>query len=389
MSTINFNDERNGVVVDESIAERACSAIIEQVQVEEIVESQKEPIDYSQETAAGESQPRDASPANDNIPVVVAAVASDKPPQDGDHLDGGNHRAGGDEGQNSQDRRETDESGEPPIKKRKMEFKKDLPSTSSLITLKTQRLWNFKINHKRSIYHDTEALEIQKMRIGAQLQYVGPIRVSQLQWMKIAHRYILESIPDVTVGEDIKFPLGDDLFVAISEYEGMKVVHIRYYYTLDNGQSYMASKNGISIAAHKYNELAQNIFNFDLDGKEEMLKKKLLVGQIVQNNIRKRLTEIERERGLPTGISTAEFFLKRHLKGVLVDMERDMNDVYQMYDKVARYIDYPQISGRVVVCHFYNDEMKNDIIHLLDVNEDYHSGNQMIIECIEDRENAA
>ena len=287
---------------------------------------------------------------------------------------------------NSEKRAEGDNTDEPATKKKKTQPKKPLPSTPTLISLSSKNLRNFKVTHKRSIYDKSEALEVRKLRIGSEVQYVGPIRPSQLQWMRVIHSNVLETVSSIQEGEDIRYPLGDNLYISVNEYQGLKIVHIRYFFKSFKDEELVASKNGISVAAHKYNDLVSTLLSFDINLEEETFRKRLLVGQTIQNNIRKRLSDIIVEKNKPTEMVTNEFFIKEHIKTVVNEMEVDMETVFRMYEKVSSYIDYPAIEGRIVVSHFYDDALKETLMELTTIDEDYHNPSQMIIETIEDKE---
>ena len=254
----------------------------------------------------------------------------------------------------------------------------------TLITLASKRLSNFKITHKRSILSKEEAIEIEKLRIGSTSQLLSPLRPCQLQWFRIIHPQVSVAIQNIECGEEIRFPLGHDLYVVVNEYENTQIVHLRYYYC--GGE--FASRNGITVAANKYNDLANTILSFNLNEGNGVSsdKRKLLVGQIVQNHFRTRLVDVEYERNLPRGISILESFIDSNASRIFNDMENDMTTIFSMYDNLVDFVDYPAIAGKYVVSYYYTDAMKSDIIALTKSNVDYHPDTQMIIEAVEDRE---
>ena len=132
---------------------------------------------------------------------------------------------------------------------------------------------------------------------------------------------------------------------------------------------------------------AELLFSFDLS--EACDSRRMVVAQVVQNDIRRRLREIELSRNLMSGIYSCRFFIEEHIKTVMNEMELNMKPCFQMYEKVAAHIGFPNVSGKVVVAYYYNDEIRGDIIRFTELNEDYNVNNQLIIERIEDNENSA
>ena len=268
-------------------------------------------------------------------------------------------------------------TSKPMFKKRKF----TVPAPT-LITLNSVREGNFKIEHKRSVLTKEECIEIQKIRIGSTSQVLSTLRPCQLHWLKVVHSHIVDSITNIKKGQEFKYPLGHDLFVTISEYENTEIVHLRYYHSGE-----YPSKNGITVVATKYIELANILFQFKLKEESVIDKTKLLVGQIVQNVVRTKLVDIEYDEGLDRGISILESFIEKHIHNIFEEIENEMSEIFYMYDQLIDFVGYPAIEGKLVVSHYYTDDMKRDIIHMTKTNRDYHEDTQMLIETVEDRDN--
>ena len=246
------------------------------------------------------------------------------------------------------------------------------------------RIGNIKIDHKRCIKTNTEALELEKTRAGSKLQSISPIRVDHLRWLRIQQYDILKAIEKVREGEEVRFDLGDDLYVSVSVYgpDVMTIVHIRYYFHSDDGSKLMPTRNGISIQGEKWKDLAQILLNIELPNACKRVK--FLVGQIIQEDARDKLWEIAYKKKVAPGSSTTQMFVERFIREVMEDVEKDMQRNFKLYDLCVPYIQLPLVKGEDVFQFYYNDEMKKDIMHLTEVNEDYHTPSQLLIETVQE-----
>ena len=268
----------------------------------------------------------------------------------------------------------------------KKRSRKEIEDAMPLITVKNVRIGSLKINHKRCIKSKEEVIDIEKYRAGAKLQSLTPIKTDHIRWLRIQYQSILKAVDKVKEGEEELFDLGDDLYIAVNVYgaDVMTIVHMRYYFHGDDETKLFPSKNGISVQGEKFSELADALLSFEMPAPCNRVK--LLVGQIVQEDIRDKLWDIAYKKKVPVEHSTNQLFVDRHIKSVMEEVEKNMDKHFKLYDSCVSYIQLPSVKGEDVFKFYYTDQMRKDLKHLTEVNENYHTASELLIETVKEDE---
>ena len=273
------------------------------------------------------------------------------------------------------------------LKFKKRSFQQMQREPQPNITLKSVRVGSLRIDHKRCIKSREEGLDIEKMRSGTSMQSLSTIRPNQLRWLQVQQNNILKAIDKVREGEEVRFDLGQDLYICVNVYgeDVITIVHIRYYFHNEDDTKLFPSKNGITVTGDKWLELSNVLLSFNLPPPN--LRAEQLVGQIVQEDIRDKLWNIAYKKNIAVELSTDQLFVERHIKEATEELEKDMTRNFKIYDSCISYIQLPMVKGEDVFKFYYNDEMRKRLRQLTEVNDDYHTPSQMLIETVIENEN--
>ena len=108
-----------------------------------------------------------------------------------------------------------------------------------------------------------------------------------------------------------------------------------------------------------------------------------VVGQIIQNSIRKSLWQVAEEKKLPKGTSCIGLFVEHHISRVLEKLEEQFTIIAEEIEKLAEHLSFPLVKGKTLLEYYFTDSLKNEIIRRTYNNEDYSPSMQILIENVD------